>query len=125
MGDLNLGEISGADGTSPVTLTGQEACKAWADFNGTGTPAARDSLNLSSLTDNGNGDFTLTYSSAFNAADKSFVASAGTGLSDHRNAQIDFDTAPTTTTNKVVVSSYGSTKSDGAYNTTITVGDLA
>ena len=33
--------------------------KAWVNFNGTGTPAARDSYNQSSLTDNGTGDFML------------------------------------------------------------------
>jgi len=42
------------------------SAKAWINFNGQGTPAARDSLNISSLTDNGTGDYTPVYTSAFN-----------------------------------------------------------
>ena len=34
------------------------------NFNGTGTIAARDSLNVSGLLDNGTGDYSITYSSA-------------------------------------------------------------
>jgi hypothetical protein len=38
--------------------------KAWVNFNGTGTPAIRASLNVSSLTDNGVGDFTINFTTA-------------------------------------------------------------
>jgi len=37
------------------------ACKAWVNFNGTGTIAIRDSYNVTSLTDNGVGDYTVTF----------------------------------------------------------------
>jgi hypothetical protein len=37
---------------------------AWVNFNGTGTPAIRDSVNTSSITDNGTGDYTDTRISA-------------------------------------------------------------
>ena len=39
--------------------------KAWINFNGTGTVAIRDSGNVSSITDNGAGDYTVNISSAF------------------------------------------------------------
>lgn len=42
---------------------------AWVNFNGTGTIAARDSLNVSSLTDHGVGGYTTNLTSNFNAAD--------------------------------------------------------
>ena len=40
------------------------ALKAWVNFNGTGTVAIRASLNVSSITDNGTGDYTVNFASA-------------------------------------------------------------
>jgi hypothetical protein len=40
-------------------------CRAWINFNGTGTPAARGSGNISSITDNGTGNYTLNFTTAF------------------------------------------------------------
>ena len=39
-------------------------CRAWINFDGTGTPAARASGNVSSITDNGAGDYTLNFTTA-------------------------------------------------------------
>ena len=39
--------------------------KAWINMNGTGTVAIRDSYNIASITDNGTGDHTQTFTSAF------------------------------------------------------------
>ena len=49
---LNVDTIAAKNGTSPVTLTKQQAAKAFNNFNGTGTVAIRESFNVSSLTDN-------------------------------------------------------------------------
>ena len=38
--------------------------KAWVNFNGTGTVAIRASGNVSSITDNGTGDYTVTFTTA-------------------------------------------------------------
>jgi hypothetical protein len=43
-----------------------QLAKAWVNFNGTGTVAIRDSYNVSSITDNGTGDYTVNYSTALN-----------------------------------------------------------
>jgi len=40
-------------------------CRAWVNFNGTGTPAIRGSGNVTSITDNGTGDYTLNFTTAF------------------------------------------------------------
>ena len=69
MSEIRANTISDAAGTGPVTLTKQSAAKAWVNFNGTGTIAERDSFNVSSLTDNGTGDYTVNFSNAFGAAD--------------------------------------------------------
>lgn len=48
-------------------------CKAWANFEGdSATPTIRASYNLSSITDNGVGDWTLNWTTAFSSADYSF-----------------------------------------------------
>jgi len=46
-----------------VTLTKQSAAKAHINFNGTGTPATRDSLNFSTITDSGTGIYEIAYTS--------------------------------------------------------------
>jgi len=38
--------------------------KAWVNFNGTGTVAIRGSFNVSSITDNGTGDYTVNFTTA-------------------------------------------------------------
>lgn len=45
---------------------------AWVNFNGTGTVAIRSSYNVSSITDNGTGDYTINFATAL--ADANYVA---------------------------------------------------
>ena len=40
------------------------ACRAWVNFNGTGTVAIRASGNVTSITDNGVGDYTVNFTNA-------------------------------------------------------------
>jgi hypothetical protein len=55
-------------GTQTGTL-----CRAWVNFNGTGTVAIRASFNVSSITDNGTGDYTINFTTAMSDANYSFV----------------------------------------------------
>lgn len=48
-----------ASGTAPIY-----ACRAWVNFNGTGTVAIRASGNVSSITDNGTGDYTVNFATS-------------------------------------------------------------
>ena len=48
-----------ASGSAPVY-----ACRAWVNFNGTGTVAIRASGNVSSITDNGTGDYTVNFATS-------------------------------------------------------------
>jgi hypothetical protein len=54
-------------------------CRAWVNFNGTGTVAIRASGNVSSITDNGTGDYTVNFTTAMVDANYSVVISAGNG----------------------------------------------
>ena len=49
-------------------------CRAWVNFDGTGTPAIRASGNVSSITDNGAGDFTVNFTTAMPDANYCAVA---------------------------------------------------
>ena len=49
--------------------------KAWMSLNGSGTIALHDSFNTTTTTDNGNGDYTQTYTNAMNNDDYSVVGS--------------------------------------------------
>jgi hypothetical protein len=54
-------------------------CRAWVNFNGTGTVAIRASGNVSSITDNNTGDYTVNFTTAMPDANYSAVAVAGDG----------------------------------------------
>jgi hypothetical protein len=66
--------------TTIKNLSGVEVytCKAWVNFNGTGTVAIRASGNVSSITDNGTGDYTVNFTSAMPDANYS-VSGGATG----------------------------------------------
>jgi hypothetical protein len=71
--------ISGTNGVtfpdSTSMQTGQQACKAWVNFNGTGTVAIRAQYNVSSITDNGTGDYTVNFTTAMPDANYAVEAS--------------------------------------------------
>lgn len=48
-------------------------CRAWVNFNGTGTVAIRASGNVTSITDNGNGDYTVNFTTAMSDANYCIV----------------------------------------------------
>ena len=52
-----------------------QLCKAWVYFNGTSTVAIRGSYNVSSITDNGTGDYTVNFSTAMADANYAYSLS--------------------------------------------------
>jgi len=53
-----------------------QLCKAWVNFNGTSTVAIRASYNVSSITDNGTGDYTVNFTTAFADANYTMTSSS-------------------------------------------------
>jgi hypothetical protein len=51
--------------------------KAWVNFNGTGTVSIRASMNVSSITDNGAGDYTMNFTTAMTDANYAAAGFAG------------------------------------------------
>ena len=80
---LNLPDSAGTIATAESTLAQFNAsgsapvyaCRAWVNFNGTGTVAIRASGNVSSITDNGAGDYTVNFTTAMPDASYSAVLS--------------------------------------------------
>jgi hypothetical protein len=70
MSDLRVNTLRNASGQEVYT------CKAWVNFNGTGTVAIRASGNVSSITDNGTGDYTVNFSNAMADANYSVYMTA-------------------------------------------------
>jgi hypothetical protein len=56
-------------------------CRAWVNFNGTGTVAIRASGNVTSITDNGTGQFVINFATAMPDVNYSFAGSAGSATS--------------------------------------------
>ena len=69
-------DINASAAITDSKLTGT-TCKAWVNFNGTGTVAIRASYNVSSITDNNTGDYTINFTTAL--ADANFSAAYITG----------------------------------------------
>ena len=51
-------------------------CRAWVNFNGTGVVAIRDSGNVSSITDNGTGNYTVNFTTAMPDVNYSVVGNS-------------------------------------------------
>jgi hypothetical protein len=68
MSELRTNLLSNAAGTGPAGLFKQSAAKAWANLNGTGTIALVGGFNISSVVDNGTGDYTFNLTNAMASA---------------------------------------------------------
>jgi hypothetical protein len=97
--------INAASANTPVILqdsgTNTNTCRAWVNFNGTGTVAIRASFNVSSITDNGTGDYTVNFINALSDANYGFACTCDTwnlGTIDSPAFGPYPSVAPTTTT---------------------------
>ena len=80
-------------------------CRAWVNFNGTGTVAIRASGNVTSITDNGTGDYTVNFTTAMPDANYGIAVSGGIGGSvtaDNATAYIGLSRRATTPTTSAV-----------------------
>ena len=72
---FRVNAATGLQITSDGRGLSQFTAKVWANLNGSGTPALRDSHNVSSITDNGTGDYTFTFSN--NMANTNYAVVSG------------------------------------------------
>ena len=90
-------------------------CRAWVNFNGTGTPAIRASGNVTSITDNGTGDYTVNFTTAL--VDTNYaVATAGNDNNNVivaiKSTNLDTDATLKTTSALTIVTGSAGTNAD-------------
>jgi len=126
MSTLKADTIQNTSGGA-ATLTKQHAAKSWVSFDMAST-TPRDSFNLSSLTDNGTGDFVINLSSAHSDVNYSAIAytNAYAGDSWAGGMSLGLKTSTGDTASTYVFKSYnGSSNADAKHNSSATHGDLA
>ena len=141
MSTIKADTIVAADGSSPVTLTKQEAAKHWVNYDAM-NQTTDGSFNQSSLTDNGAGDFTSTYTNGLSSAgDKCIMTNSWNTVNDGgainsggpragSNSDQAGDTVNSTSSINFHTYYGSNAASDGAYadmngSYCMTIGDLA
>jgi hypothetical protein len=105
MSTIKTTTLSTLDGTAtvPVNTVVNGSAKAWVNFNGTGTVAIRASFNVTSITDNGTGDYTVNFTVAMVDANYAIAGfsnfAANTAPASALSAGSDF--APSTSSCRV------------------------
>jgi hypothetical protein len=93
--NINSAQIPTVSGTAPLYMA-----RAWVNFNGTGTVAIRASGNVTSITDNTTGDYTVNFTTAM--TDANYVTSGASSTNSGANPVIiRGPTTPTTTTARI------------------------
>ena len=98
-----------ASGTAPIY-----ACRAWVNFNGTGTVAIRASGNVSSITDNGVGNYTVNFITAMPDTNYSLSGIVQAELAWPRCISLHNTIIPTTSNVSIYTGASGSTNYTGA-----------
>jgi hypothetical protein len=94
-----------------TTLHNGYLCRAWVNFNGTGTVAIRASGNVSSITDNNTGDYTVNFTTAMPDTNYTTIANCNMNYGVRQLANImiasgpyagAIESAPTTSSIRIV-----------------------
>ena len=121
-----------AGGTSYSLTDG--VAKAWVNFNGTGTIATRDSYNLTGLTDNAAGDYSVSYTNNFSGNGYSYggmsSSSAFAGAYPLSATSLSELTDPSSSSTRINSGITGSTvyagdEKDSTFIGCLFIGDLA
>jgi hypothetical protein len=102
-------QLATISGTAPLYM-----CRAWVNFNGTGTVAIRASGNVSSITDNGTGDYTVNFTTVMPDVNYSACGQGSLVGTDGR-FQFEAYAARTTTAYRFLVTNYLFNGTDSTY----------
>jgi hypothetical protein len=107
--NLNSAQFPTVLGTAPLY-----ACRAWVNFNGGVSFVIRASVNVTSITDNGVGDYTINFTTAMPDVNYSYGGAAGVTGGSGRFVSVDDSAATTmlTTSVRISVNSGVNTKVD-------------
>jgi hypothetical protein len=123
--ELRVNTLKDASGNNSIatSFVAGGSAKAWVNFNGTGTPAIRDSLNFSSITDSGTGNGDTNFTNSFASIDFCDLRRGD----DSTNGFIQLADMSSNTTSKCSFQSRSSSfvLGDCADQVTVVHGDLA
>ena len=121
---LKVDSIGKTSGSTQDTMKG--LVKVWFAVNGTGTPANRDSFNISTVTDNTTGDMTQNFLASMNNATYATSAMAG-GKSGSYTENINhyYEDDPCTSSSIRLAIDYNNSLADGERASGQISGDLA
>ena len=113
------------EGNSTTTSLQQGLAKSWVNFDGSaGSLSPRDSFNVNSLTDNGTGYFTITFTNAMSNDDYSRVGSAGENSNSGGNRVVGLR-LPATGSFNIIAQNTSGNASDTQDTCVTALGDLA
>lgn len=134
MSEILVDNLTGKTSAGDITVTSeggtatqslqQGLAKAWVNFNGTGTIAERDSLNISGLVDNGTGDYTVTINNDMNNANYCLSGASGDATNANQNFILGANLNYSVGSCRIRTGS-GSAYNDNAFVNVLLHGDLA
>jgi hypothetical protein len=113
--------LIGSDGSATFAgaVTSTTTAKAWIQFNGTGSVAIRAHFNVASLTDNGTGDYTITFTTAMADANYAVVGMTSEAGNPNRMMAQREDSTIVNTSVRVGTFTTGGTVSDELHNSVV------
>jgi hypothetical protein len=111
--DAHIPAKLNATGSAPLY-----ACRAWVNFNGTGTVAIRASGNVSSITDNGVGDYTINFTTAMPDANYACLVSQSRDGGTNPPTPVSTQNITSTSTKTSSAVRVGTGGNTGAYDAT-------
>lgn len=116
-GGLTISTLNDSSGVLATQNGMSGIAKAWVNFNGTGTVAIRASFNVSSITDNGTGQYTVNFITAMPDANYApMVTCSDDGiLLSTANVLQTWTTYATTTSCRVVTNTNAGGGADRTY----------
>jgi hypothetical protein len=117
----NIQDTSGNNNSTPEEI-GKGRAKAWINLNGDNTPTARESYNISSITDNATGNYTFNFTNAMSSANFAWAVSIGDQNHSSSVRQLSYLSSSTTSLQLLSETSAGS-NIDEAYVCVVVFGD--
>tara|TARA_R110000823_G_scaffold312870_1_gene439952 strand:+ start:808 stop:1215 length:408 start_codon:yes stop_codon:yes gene_type:complete len=120
--ELRVNTLKDAAGNNSVGMSyvANGSSKAWVNFNGTGTPTARDSFNLASITDNATGDQTVNFSNSLSSGNYMWSGSTGDGAGVNQSNWLSTPSGQ----NPTAMMQAGSVRVKNSYANALTNSDL-
>jgi hypothetical protein len=112
--NINSAQFATVSGTAPIY-----PCRAWVNFNGTGTVAIRASGNVTSITDNGTGNYTVNFTTAMPDANYAAIVSYEVGPGNLAVGYLDSTTTQTTSARRICFNGSGTAFDPGTVTVSI------